>query len=366
MDKSLTVVHVFPELFLGGAEIVMLNLIRGTSESLRHRVITSDVSDPSFLSEFRAAGAEISIFPSFRRHPLKFMVGIRTVVEEMRPSVVHAWMYLANIASMVVPRSTPVVWSFHGEKLSSKLFPRMAEYALVPISYLCPSAIFFPSQATLRNYVRSGFNSEISDWIHNPVDTSRFFPDPVAGESYRLSRGYPGGTVIGCAARWHQEKGHLHLFDSLKNALDQGADITLACVGRYMDEQTTEVIEAVRARGLEGRVLLLGLESDMRGFYNSVDLLVVPSLTEAFGNAIIEAYACGVPVVSTGCGGPLEIIADPAHIVPIGDVKAMGSFLHKFASCLWRPSADKLVKHANKFSLTMIGQRYVDAYRQLI
>ncbi len=363
--QKLYVMHIFPELSLAGAEIVMLNLIRGTSEKLRHHVITSNVSELSFLAQVRAAGAEISILPSFRSHPIRFMTEMRTIMSNEMPSVVHSWMYLANIASLAVPHNIPVVWSFHGEKLSHKLLPRIAELSLVPVSYFLPSTIVFPSRASWRNYMRSGFKPGISKYIHNPVDTSLFFPDAAAGQSYRQARAYPGGTVIGCAARWHPEKGHIHLFDSLRKALDDGADITLVCAGRNMNHRTAEVKDALRARKLEDRVILVGLESNMRGFYNSVDLMVVPSLTEAFGNVIVEAYACGVPVVSTNCGGPLEIVANRECIVPIGDVQSMASALHRFADGLWRPSTEKLVNYARKYSLTRIGEKYTNMYRQL-
>lgn len=364
--EKLYVMHIFPELTLAGAEIVMLNLIRGTPKLLRHHVITSDMSETSFLAEVRAAGAEISLLPSLRQYPIKFMTGIRAIVCAKKPAVVHSWMYQANIAAMAVPRNTPVVWSFHGETLSHKLLPMIAELALVPASYFLPSAIVFPSQTTFRNYNRAGFKSGITEFIHNPVDMSIFFPDAEAGKNYRLSRSYPGGLVIGCAARWHPEKGHLHLFDSLRKALDDGADITLACAGRHMDHRNVDVKDAIRARGLEDRVLLLGLETEMRGFYNSLDLLVVPSKTEAFGNVIIEAYACGLPVISTSCGGPLEIIVDKEHIVAVGDVNTMSSLLHKFAIGQWRPATHGLVDYASRYSLEVIGERYAGMYKRQI
>jgi glycosyltransferase involved in cell wall biosynthesis len=363
--QKLHVIHIFPELSLAGAEIVMLNLIRGTSESLRHHVITSNVSEFSFLAQVREAGAEISILPSFRSHPIRFIKEMRTIISNQIPSIVHSWMYLANIASIAVPHNIPVVWSFHGEKLSHRLLPWMAELSLVPVSYFFPSTIVFPSRATWSNYRRAGFKPSISKYIHNPVDTSIFFPDAAAGQSYRQARMFPGGTVIGCAARWHPEKGHLLLFDSLRKALDDGADITLVCAGRNMSYDTVEVKDALRARALENRVILVGLETNMREFYNSVDLMVVPSLTEAFGNVIVEAYACGVPVVSTRCGGPLEIIASPECIVPIGDVQSLASALHRFADGLWRPSTEKLVNYAGKYSLARIGKKYINMYRQL-
>jgi len=363
--NPLHVIHICPELSYGGAEIVLLNIIRGTKASIQHHVITTDVSDPKFVKEVRSAGADVSLLPGFRRFPIKFMAGTRAIVCAKKPAVVHSWMYRANVASMVLPRHIPVVWSFHGESISSKLIPRMVELSLVPASYLLPSAIVFPSKVSFRNYKRVGFNSRIFEYIHNPVDISVFCPDVDAGKRYRAMHHYSTGTVLGCAARWHPKKGHLHLFDSLKKALDDGADVRLVCAGRDMVDRKPEVMDALKARGLRDRVTLVGLETNMRAFYNSIDMLVVPSQTEAFGNVIIEAYGCGVPVLSTSCGGPLEIIADLEHIVPVDDVPAMAAKICQYANGQWRPSTEGLQEYAKQFSLPLVSERYADLYRRL-
>lgn len=67
----------------------------------------------------------------------------------------------------------------------------------------------------------------------------------------------------------------------------------------------------INSLNLENHVILLGQENDMAGFYNSLDIFVLPSIKpEPFGLVVIEAMSLGVPVVASNQGGPVEIIDD--------------------------------------------------------
>jgi glycosyltransferase involved in cell wall biosynthesis len=81
--------------------------------------------------------------------------------------------------------------------------------------------------------------------------------------------------------------------------------------------------------GLGARVRLLGLlgEEELARLLASLDLLVSASRSEAFGLAMVEALACGVPVVATATEGAREVVEDGADglLVPVGDVNAMAA-----------------------------------------
>ena len=357
--------HILPELALGGAEMVMLNLISGTSKKFCHEVVTCHLLDKWLLHEIESCGAGVVLLPSFRNQPLKFLLHLRSLVCKRKPQIIHAWMYHANLASVVVPRSTQVIWSFHAESLSARLLPLMAGLSLIPASYIVPSGIVFPSFASLAGHRKVGFNRKVMRVIHNPVNTEKFFPDIRGGANYRMRHSYPSGVIIGCAARWHSNKGHLHLFDSLRKALDHGCNVTLACVGNSVRDGNEEIESAIRFRGLNNRVILLGQENDMRGFFNSVSLLIIPSHNESFGNVIIEAYACGVPVLSTACGGPSEIIFSDDCLVPVGDSNALSAAIFRFVVGLWKPSTEGLVEYANRFSSKIACEKYAALYSGL-
>jgi glycosyltransferase involved in cell wall biosynthesis len=82
----------------------------------------------------------------------------------------------------------------------------------------------------------------------------------------------------------------------------------------------------IRELGLAGRVRLSGFVADPFPLFRRAALAVSSSRYEGFGNAIVEALACGTPVVATDCPyGPREILADGRYglLVPVGDADAL-------------------------------------------
>lgn len=133
--------------------------------------------------------------------------------------------------------------------------------------------------------------------IYNPVDTDFFSLDGLKGE---------GIVAIG---RLEKEKG----FDLLLDAIS--GDQTLNILG---DGSMRKALQKnVRSKGREGVVNFLG-EGDrenVRNQINKASFLVLPSRFETFGNVLLEAMACGKPVVATRCGGTEEIVTSETGIL---------------------------------------------------
>ncbi len=77
--------------------------------------------------------------------------------------------------------------------------------------------------------------------------------------------------------------------------------------------------------GLGGSFVLAGFRSDLDRFLPCFDLLALPSFTEGMPNVVLEAFAAGVPVVSTAVGGAPEVVEDgvSGFLVPPGDAAAL-------------------------------------------
>lgn len=124
---------------------------------------------------------------------------------------------------------------------------------------------------------------------------------------------------VGFAGQWLAGKGISPLLEAWKIVKGEFPAAELWVAGGAQLYKVTYAIPGAReAAGLIGAMERGGLlhvvgelrRAEMPAFWNSVDIAVVPSLTEAFGLVALEALACGVPVVASAVGGLVEIVVD--------------------------------------------------------
>lgn len=135
--------------------------------------------------------------------------------------------------------------------------------------------------------------------------------------------------TVGFAGRLVREKGLTVLIEAI-SGLD--GDWRLDIVGE--GPLRGDIEQASRRAGVASRVRFLGglPSQEMPAFYHGIDALVIPSLTapnwkEQFGRVIIEAMACGVPVVGSDSGEIPNVIGDAGIVCPEGDSMALGAAL---------------------------------------
>ena len=124
--------------------------------------------------------------------------------------------------------------------------------------------------------------------------------------------------------------------------------------------QRNEIIKLINSLGLGCRISLPGFVVDPKPWFLSADLFVLSSRWEGFGNVIVEALECGLPVVSTDCpSGPNEILEGGKYgtLIPVGDsfllAKAILSNQHKLHDY------EILIDRALEFSIPKISNDYI-------
>ena len=122
----------------------------------------------------------------------------------------------------------------------------------------------------------------------------------------------------------------------------------------------SELETLVQQLGLQDRVTMPGYVLDPYFWYRSADLFVLSSRWEGFGNVIVEALECGVPVVSTDCpSGPAEILENGrfGKLVPIQQPDELAVSI---AQCLIKPvDRDLLMRRAKDFLINTIADKYL-------
>lgn len=159
------------------------------------------------------------------------------------------------------------------------------------------------------------------------------------------------------------QKNPKHLLQAFAHAKERYPDMLLRMVG---DGNLTEnVKEWIRELGLTESVILDGIRRDMEHVYGNADMIVLSSEYEGMPNCLIEAIACGVPIVSYDCPlGPAEIVVDGVngYLVEYNNIEQLGEKIAAAAQREWNEQAIKAT--AEKFDVKKIAETYLQLFRK--
>lgn len=215
------------------------------------------------------------------------------------------------------------------------------------LSRLCERVVR-PSRVAVSSEVADGVREFLPaaqfTIIPPGIDTDRFLPANCALARKSLSFD-PTWRVIGTVGRLVPIKGQQFLINAMA-ALPE--DVHLAIVGDGPERAT---LEAQTARyGVAPRVHFLGQRSDPENILPAFDVFCLPSLNEGLPRAVIEAQACGVPVVASDVGALRHAVAATGRIVPAADANALASAIR--ALLVDRPTVEATRQHViDQFSL---------------
>ncbi|MDX9762682.1 MAG: glycosyltransferase [Desulfomonilia bacterium] len=148
----------------------------------------------------------------------------------------------------------------------------------------------------------------------------------VCGRDHEPRLPRPGNRdrrVFAVIGRLYPDKGHtffLHAFETLAHEFP---DITGLIIGDGPERERIQ--SSIRALGIEERVFCCGVRKNMRLVYDSIDYLVIPSLTEGLPYVMLEAMACGIPVLAAAVGDIPLLVSDglTGYLVNPGDATGL-------------------------------------------
>ena len=201
----------------------------------------------------------------------------------------------------------------------------------------------------------SGIPRERISVVYNPV-ASPFNADAEGCAAESVWGGWKGPRII-TVGRLKTAKNHKLLIRAFKELLAT-QDARLMIVGTGDLAESTAAFAC--AEGVSDKVLMPGATNDPTPFYRSADLFVLSSDREGFGLVIAEALACGLPVVSTNCSGPTEILANGQYgrLVPVGDEIALAQAMVE--SLAARHDREALKRRAAVFAPELISEQYLN------
>lgn len=234
------------------------------------------------------------------------------IVKKLGISIILSFMERANILNLLTPLPRRKIISVR----------KHASMALLAKSPLKRGLIIHLYPRLLRKAERINFNSreaaedfrhlfhlkkERISVIYNYCDIEHLSALAKDDIPYKFQGIFNGPLVI-TSGRLIHAKGHLHLLRAFKEVLRNHPNVKLVILGDGPLEGSLRLL--AKQLHIDDRVLMPGFQANPFSWIARADVFVLPSLAEGFPNALMEAMALGLPVISTDCpSGPREMLA---------------------------------------------------------
>ena len=214
-------------------------------------------------------------------------------------------------------------------------------------------------QALKDRLVELGTSADRVTVLRNGVDLKRF--QPLDRTDARAALGCTRRT-LGSVGLLIERKGHHHIIQALASL----PDTDLLIVGDGPERGALERL--AKTCGVADRVRFLGLveQSQLARVYSAMDALVLASSREGWANVLLEAMACGTPVVASSVWGTPEVVAAPAAGVLMPSLDAHGVVAGVERLFAAYPDRGQTRGYAEQFSWDATTQGQLDLFRRIL
>jgi glycosyltransferase involved in cell wall biosynthesis len=221
------------------------------------------------------------------------------------------------------------------------------------------------SQSLMDGVAALGVGAERCRYVPSGVDLERFVPREA--RAARAALGLPPeARVVLCISQFYPIKGHTVLVEAFRRLAERRADALMVLTGDGPLRPTVEA--AVREAGLAGRTRFTGTVpyDAVPAWLAAADLMVLPSYNEGMPLSVLEALACGRPVIASRVGGTPELVSDARYglLVPPGDPAALAAALEEALARPW--NAAELRARAAEFGWPEIVARVRAVYAEAV
>ena len=217
------------------------------------------------------------------------------------------WAYPDSFASVLISKllKKPIITKVHGTDINeyAELWLRRRMIRFTLNNSCCVISV---SQDLRDKMIEIGVKPEKVKVIYNGIDSDIF--KPLDKMDIRRELGIDiNKKVILFVGNLKPVKGLIYLIEAFAGIVDCSQNIVLILIGA--GELKKELEDEIKKHGIENCVQILGTKShkEIPKWMNACDLLCLPSLNEGVPNVILEALACGIPVVASNVGGIPEI-----------------------------------------------------------
>lgn len=358
----MNILQILPELNVGGVETGTLDLAKYLVR-LNHKAVVVSAGG-TLVKELESIGArhyQLNVHKKSFFSMLKMIPLLAEIIKKEEIDIVHARSRVPAWIAFFACRRTGCVFitTCHGY-YSTHLFSRIMGWA---------KRVIVLSNVIGRHMIEDlGLPHERVRLIPRSVDLERFaYMDPEKKRKEVFN--------VGIIGRITPIKGHAHFIKAMAKVARVVPQLKIWIIGDAPGSKQLykeEIQLLVRRLGLWHCTEFLGNQRDIPEILSHLDLLVLATVThEAFGRVIVEAQACGVPVVATRVGGVVDIITHEKNglLVPPADPASMAdAVVRVFKEVKF---AKQLAEHAykkvkEKYNVELMVKSTLEVYKEAL
>jgi glycosyltransferase involved in cell wall biosynthesis len=371
---KIDIVHVITDLRRAGAENMLAKLLE-VMDTERFRQTVVVLQDKGELgARIEQTGAQV--IPLNMTGVFDFPRAVwqmRALLKKVKPHIVQTWLYHADFVGTLAAQAaggSRLIWNVRCSNMNFQDYnptTRMVCSLLARMSAV-PDLVICNSLTGQKAHRELGYHPRAWQILPNGFDTERFRPDAERAAGFRKTLEVGTSTpLIGLPARLDPMKDQDNFLDAAVLLASDIPEARFVLIGHGLDSNNSEIVERVSARGLDGRIHLLGERSDMETVMAGLDIVTLCSAYgEGFPNVLGEALSCGVLCVATDVGDSARVVGPHGRIIPPRrpedlaaawrEILALGPEIRKKMGMQAR---QHVIEH---YSLPAIGKAYENLY----
>ena len=374
------IVHIINSLKKGGAEGNLYRLCKFHKKKYKDKVkiiIITLINNGFYESELKKIG--ISIYSlNFNEdnkslNIIKKILKFRKLIKNQSPDIIQSWMYHANFLTLFIQKKfyDKLFWNIRHSELNFKISKKLTIFLSIIcgiFSKLIPKKIIYCSERSIKFHENNHFYvKNKSILIYNGCNEKNYYSSKYLRSSFRKKNKIKKTDIIlGYAGRYAKQKNIpslLYAFSKIKKNYD---NIYLYMVGKNINFKNKKLLSQVKNQKIKNRLFFLNEQKSLLKFYNGIDLLILPSLSESFPNVIPESMLCSTPVLSTNTGCSKTIIGKYGFIITKNSKQTISSKLDKvIKDYVYKKKEWALLKKNSRiqikknFSISKMANRYI-------
>ena len=378
MNRKIKLVYIISNLGIGGAQILLLNILKQVKGSGFYEVSVITLNKGIYTDTVINMG--ISVFNLNCKNLINPIIFIKLykLLKKIKPDIVHTHLLKADFYGRISSRLAGIkhiVSTYHTNSSSHKikkgesknindyldnLSIRFSHCHIIAVSEKVKDYVIKKTENRNHKIAVIGNGINIDDFVIMDKEEKNTLKKQLKLDC--------NDYLITFAGRLEIHKGIDFFLESLKDYIKKNKNIKIIVIGTGNLEQY--LINFIIQNDLTDNINLLGFKHDVNKYIQISDLVVVPSIVEGFGLIILESMLCKVPVLASNAGAIPEIIKDKynGYLFQSGNKQSLIDSLDYIIN---QKDSETILTNAynivtDRYNIKNVAGKYISFYKHIL